>query len=211
MEKLQQANNILFADRARPAWINAHATAGLQIDTRSVSTSSQRTTRPDTRHSPNPELGSSRTPSGAMLPAEALQTMALPSANATATPSAPVIASARSATSCSASSARIARVSGHLPCAHHRAVAARRARICSCRANASEPVNFATRSFRSAMGFELSERGAVDVPCRSIQSRIVRVALMKALESLVFETVNSTITNFMRRNRFSISFRDHRR
>jgi hypothetical protein len=61
------------------------------------------------------------------------------------------------------------------------------------------------------MGFELSERGAVDVPCRSIQSRIVRVALMKALESLVFETVNSTITNFMRRNRFSISFRDHRR
>ena len=106
---------------------------------RSLSASSQRTMRPDTRHSPeNPEFGSRRIPgSGAMLPAEARQTMALPSANAIATPLAPVIASARSATSCSTSSrtncssCQSSSGPGRPP---SRICFARRVRICSCRA-----------------------------------------------------------------------------
>ena len=105
----------------------------------SVSASSQRTMRPDTRHSPeNPEFGSSRIPaSGAMLPAEARQTMASPSASAIATPSAPVIASARSATSCSTSSRTKCSSCQSSSAVRHtpsRICFARRVRICSCSA-----------------------------------------------------------------------------
>ena len=105
----------------------------------SVSASWQRTMRPETRHSPeNPELGSRRIPaSGAMLPAEARQTMASPSAHAMAIPSAPVIARARSATSCSTSSRRkcsTCQSSSALDRPPSRTCCARRVRTCSCKA-----------------------------------------------------------------------------
>ena len=67
----------------------------------SLSESSQRTVCPLRRHAPeNPELGSRRTPGGgAIRPTDARQTMALSSAIAMATPSAPVMEIARAATS----------------------------------------------------------------------------------------------------------------
>ena len=72
----------------------------------SLSESSQRTVCPLRRHAPEkPECGSRRTPGGgAMRPMDARQTIALSSARAMATPSAPVMDSARAATSRSTSS-----------------------------------------------------------------------------------------------------------
>ncbi len=104
----------------------------------SFSASSQRTIRPPRRHAPeNPEFGSSRAPgSGAIVPAEARQMMAFPSARAMATPSAPVIVRARSATSCSTSSSTNcsnSQTSSVLNRAPSRVCRARRDRICSCR------------------------------------------------------------------------------
>jgi len=102
----------------------------------SVSTSSQRTICPEIRHCPeNPEFGSRRTPgSGTIIPVEARQTMALSCANATATPSAPVIASALSATSCSTSSKTNCSSWKSSPGSESLSVFARRVRICSCNA-----------------------------------------------------------------------------
>src|SRR5215469_7164449 len=83
--------------KARQAWALTRV---------SVSESSQRTVWPLRRQAPEkPEVGSILAPrSGAICPVEARQTMALSSASAIATPSAPVIEKARSETSCRTSS-----------------------------------------------------------------------------------------------------------